>query len=128
MVTKVTSGIKISVNTTFEGIFYKNFKLLYSYNYEITIENQSKDLVQLNSRYWEIYDSLNFTEVIEGEGVVGKKPIIKPGDKYVYNSGCLLTSTIGAMSGFYHMINLSNSKVFQVEIPIFKLNAPFALN
>lgn len=51
MVQQVTSGIKISVNTHFEGTFYKNYKINYAFAYEITIENQSKDVVQLNSRY-----------------------------------------------------------------------------
>lgn len=128
MVTQITSGIKISVSSSFEGTYFKNYKLHYAFSYLITIENQSKDLVQLNSRHWEIFDSLNNIEIVDGEGVIGKKPVIKPGEKHSYSSGCLLSSPIGAMKGFYKMINLNTAKTFQVLIPAFKLCPPFALN
>ncbi|MEZ4786503.1 MAG: Co2+/Mg2+ efflux protein ApaG [Flavobacterium haoranii] len=128
MVTQITKGIKISVSTSFEGTYFKNYKIHYAFSYQITIENQSKDSVQLNSRHWEIYDALNNIEIVDGEGVVGKKPVIKPGEKHIYNSGCLLASPIGAMKGHYDMINFTSTKSFQVLIPTFKLSAPFALN
>ena len=72
LVTQITSGIKISVSSSFEGTYFKNYKLHYAFSYLITIENQSKDLVQLNSRHWEIFDSLNNIEIVDGEGVIGK--------------------------------------------------------
>ncbi|RKE98329.1 Co2+/Mg2+ efflux protein ApaG [Ichthyenterobacterium magnum] len=128
MVQQVTSGIKISVETTFEGTFYKNYKVHFAFGYKITIENQSKDSVQLNSRHWEILDALNNIEIIEGEGVIGKKPVLKPGESHTYNSGCLLTSPFGAMQGHYNMVNFTTTNKFKVIIPSFKLSAPFALN
>lgn len=128
MVQQVTRGIKISVETTFEGTFYKNYKVQFAFGYKVTIENQSKDSVQLNSRHWTILDALNNVEIIEGEGVIGKKPVLKPGESHTYNSGCLLTSPFGAMSGYYSMVNFSTTKKFKVIIPTFKLSAPFALN
>ncbi|MEH6537945.1 MAG: Co2+/Mg2+ efflux protein ApaG [Psychroserpens sp.] len=128
MVQQVTSGIKISVETSFEGTFYKNYKVHFAFGYNVTIENQSKDSVQLNSRYWRVLDALNNAEIIEGEGVIGKKPVLKPGESHTYNSGCLLTSPFGAMQGHYNMVNFSNTNKFKVIIPTFKLSAPFALN
>mgnify|MGYP003538591997 CR=1 FL=1 len=128
MVSQITRGIKISVLTSFEGTYFKNYKIHFAFSYEITIENHSKDSVQLISRHWEIFDSLNFTETVDGEGVVGQTPIIIPGDKYVYSSGCMLHSTIGAMKGFYTMLNFTTSENFEVQIPTFKLNVPFAIN
>ncbi|NHM01785.1 Co2+/Mg2+ efflux protein ApaG [Flavobacterium difficile] len=128
MNTQITSGIKISVATNFEGNYYKDYAILYAFSYEITIENLSTDIVQLQSRHWDIFDSLNFTESVDGEGVVGQTPIIIPGDKYVYSSGCMLHSTIGAMKGFYTMLNFTTSENFEVQVPTFKLNVPFAIN
>lgn len=128
MTTQVTKGIKISVNTNFEGTFFKNYKMHYAFGYTITIENQSKDTVQLTSRHWNIYDSLNDMETLDGEGVIGKKPIIQPGESHTYNSGCLLTSPIGAMNGHYNMNNLNTNEKFRVFIPTFKFSAQFALN
>ena len=87
MVQQVTRGIKISVETTFEGTFYKNYKMHYAFGYKVTIENQSKDSVQLMARHWKIYDSLNDTETVAGEGVIGKKPVLKPGESHTYSSG-----------------------------------------
>ncbi len=128
MVQQVTRGIKISVETTFEGTFYKNYKMHFAFGYRVTIENQSKDSVQLMARHWKIYDALNSPEIVDGEGVIGKKPVIKPGEKHTYSSGCLLTSPFGAMLGHYHMINFTTTKKFKVKIPAFKLSTPFALN
>lgn len=128
MVSQITRGIKISVLTSFEGTYFKNYKIHYAFTYQITIENQSKDSVQLNSRHWEIYDALNDLEMVDGEGVVGKKPVLKPGEAYTYSSGCLLSSPIGAMKGHFNMINFTSTRSFKVEIPTFKLGATFALN
>ncbi|MCC1483237.1 Co2+/Mg2+ efflux protein ApaG [Winogradskyella immobilis] len=128
MVQQVTSGIKISVETNFEGTFYKNYKVNFAFGYKVTIENQSKEIVQLNSRYWKILDALNNEEIVKGEGVIGEKPIISPGESHIYSSGCLLTSPFGSMHGYYNMVNLSNSKKIKVYIPSFKLSAPFSLN
>lgn len=128
MVQQITSGIKISVNTHFEGTFYKNYKIHFAFGYKVTIENQSKDSVQLTSRFWKIKDALNHTEIVEGEGVVGKKPVLLPGEKHVYSSGCLLSSPFGSMDGHYNMVNFTSTKKFKVNIPSFKLSAPFALN
>ena len=128
MVQQVTRGIKISVETNFEGTFYKNYKMHFAFGYRVTIENQSNDSVQLKSRHWRIFDSLNATEIVDGEGVIGEKPVLKPGESHTYNSGCLLASPIGAMEGHYSMVNFTTTKKFRVAIPQFKLSAPFALN
>ncbi|MEN9335065.1 MAG: hypothetical protein RLZZ500_52 [Bacteroidota bacterium] len=128
MVTQITKGIKISVSTVFEGTYFKNYKLHYAFSYEITIENHSKDSVQLLSRHWEIYDSLNELEVVDGEGVIGKKPVLKPGETHTYTSGCLLSSPHGAMHGWFNMVNFTTTRNFRVIVPAFRLNAPYALN
>ncbi len=128
MVQQVTKGIKISVETKFEGTFYKDYKIHYAFRYKIAIENQSKDSVQLNSRYWKIKDALNKAEVVSGEGVVGKKPVLKPGETHTYTSGCLLLSPFGAMKGYYRMVNFTTTKAFRVKVPSFRLSATHALN
>ena len=128
MVEQITKGIKISVQTFFDGILYDRYQVKYAFGYKITIENQSNDSVQLKSRFWKIKDALNKTETVEGEGVIGKKPVIKPGEKHIYQSGCLLNTPFGAMSGYYNMINFTSTRKFRVKIPSFKLSVPFALN
>ena len=128
MVTQITSGIKISVETSFEGTFFKDYKVHFAFGYEIIIENQSKLAVKLESRYWEINDALNLKETVEGDGVIGQQPIIYPGSGHTYNSGCVLSAPFGSMQGHYNMISLDTGKRFKVLIPKFDLSAPFAAN
>ncbi|MEO1485296.1 MAG: Co2+/Mg2+ efflux protein ApaG [Bacteroidota bacterium] len=128
MFTQITKGIKVSVQTTFEGTFFKNYKVHYAFGYTVTIENQSKNTVQLTARHWDIYDALKEMEMVDGEGVIGQKPVLKPGKSHTYSSGCLLASPMGAMKGYYQMVNLANAEDFEVEIPTFKFAAPFAIN
>lgn len=128
MVSQITRGIKISVLTTFEGTYFKNHKIHFAFSYEITIENQGKDSVQLISRHWEIFDSLNNIETVDGEGVIGQKPVLKSGESHTYSSGCLLSSPFGSMKGHFNMVNFTTTKNFKVIVPSFKLSAPFALN
>ncbi|MCH2655678.1 MAG: Co2+/Mg2+ efflux protein ApaG [Flavobacteriales bacterium] len=128
MLQLLTSGISVSVKVFFEGTYFKNYILNYSYAYHITIENEGKEAVQLQSRHWEIIDSLRPQTIIDGEGVVGKKPVIYPSKTFSYKSGSLISSSIGAMRGHYNFINLATTKKFKAYIPKFKLSPAFALN
>ena len=46
MVTQITKGIKISVLTSFEGTYFKNYRIHFAFSYQITIENQSKEILK----------------------------------------------------------------------------------
>jgi ApaG protein len=128
MIEQITKGIKISIETEFEGTFYKDDCIHYAFSYEVVIENQSNEVAQLIARKWDIMEALNENETIIGEGVVGEKPILIPGNRHTYSSGCVLKSPFGAMKGSYLMVNPTNSKQFKVTIPTFKLSASFAQN
>ena len=128
MFQQITKGIKISVKTVYNGIIYRGYVQHYAFSYFVTIKNNSKDTVQLLERFWVINDSLNETEYVEGEGVVGQTPVIKPNEEYNYRSNCFLISSVGSMSGRYKMINLKNNKEFLVEIPTFQLTTTPTLN
>ncbi len=128
MVEQITKGIKISVKTKYNGTSYRNNRLFYTFSYIITIKNTSTDTVKLTDRFWKINDSLNRTEIVSGEGVVGQTPTLKPNDIYTYSSGCFLESNMGSMNGFYTMINLETYDQFKVFIPTFQLTTPVLLN
>ncbi len=128
MVQQITKGIRICVKADYEGCFVQDRKLHYAFVYAIIIENQGKETVQLISRYWSIKDSLKNPTIVQGEGVVGEKPVLSPGEKHSYTSRCLLVSPIGAMSGHYVLINTATSQKIEVPIPLFNLSAEFALN
>lgn len=128
MIQQITKGIKISVITKFEGKRYQNLDMYYAFSYSITIENQSNNIVQLTDRHWNIFDSLNKVNIVEGEGVIGEKPVINPNESYTYSSHCLLISTMGAMNGYFNMINFTTTELFKVHIPTFHLIIPASLN
>ena len=124
----VTEGIKISVSTKFEEDLSSPCKCLYYFSYEIDIENNSGQEVQLLKRKWMIFDSIGDHLLVEGEGVVGNKPVISQNGRYTYESACKLNSSLGKMWGIYYMRRLSDGVDICVRIPEFQLAAPYRLN
>ncbi|QJC28420.1 Co2+/Mg2+ efflux protein ApaG [Enterobacteriaceae endosymbiont of Plateumaris braccata] len=92
----------------------------YVFAYTVTINNLGKKLLQLISRYWIITNGNGKKTQIHGEGVIGKKPYIKPGSDFKYTSGAILETPIGTMQGHYIMID-ENGNIFHVDIPVFRL-------
>ena len=92
----------------------------YYYLYEVTIQNKSRKKIKLLSRHWDISDGAGKKKQIDGDGVVGKNPIINPGEMFKYKSYCPLKTEFGFMSGFYTMKN-EDGDVFKVAIPEFPL-------
>ena len=128
MVTLTTFGIKISVENYYQADYSKPNQNKYIHSYRITIENQSDHTVQLLRRHWIITDSTGIVREVDGEGVIGKKPVLEPGSTYQYESWCPLTSALGKMEGTFLMQNESNKAQFRVRVPEFQLIAPFKLN
>ena len=128
MVQQITKGIKISVEVVYDGPLQRNHFSYHNFSYYITIENKSLETVQLTDRFWKIYDSLNYTQIVEGEGVVGQTPVLVPEDPYRYKSGCFLLSSFGAMSGYYKMLNVETQQIFDVAIPTFQLSTHISSN
>ena len=128
MIQQITEGVKISVQSNFESSYFDGESLQFRFNYFIEIENNNPHSVQLISRKWTILDTLNRSEIIEGIGVVGQQPVIKPFESYRYDSGCGLKGPMGSMKGIYRMVRLSDQHIFEVIIPNFRLCAEFTQN
>jgi ApaG protein len=94
----------------------------YLWSYEITIANDSEEIIQLLNRYWRITDMTSHVEEVRGPGVVGLQPLIKPGKKFSYTSFCQLVTPQGTMEGQYEMQTLEETRFF-VPIPKFVLAA-----
>ncbi len=80
--------------------------------------------MQLLSRYWNITDGIGRVQEVRGPGVVGAQPVIAPGEKFQYTSGCPLETASGYMSGRYQMMSASGES-FEAEIPAFLLESPY---
>lgn len=128
MVTKITEGVKVSVETIYQPEYSNPVNDYFMFAYRIKIENMGEYTVQLMSRKWIIFDSNGTTREVEGEGVVGQQPVIEPGENHEYVSGCNLKTDIGTMKGSYEMIRVVDGQKFQVKIPEFQLITPYKLN
>jgi ApaG protein len=128
MVKQVTDGVRITVETCYEERYSDVDSGNFVFTYKITIENTNDFPVQLLSRHWDIFDSNGELTTVDGEGVVGKQPVLHPGEYYNYESACNLKTTIGRMSGYYNMVRVPDNKKLRVEIPEFELMVPFMLN
>ena len=95
--------------------------------YRVRIENHGYETVQLLKRHWIITDGDGQVRHVEGEGVVGEQPVLKPGESFEYTSGCPLSTPVGTMRGSYQMQTV-NRALLQVEIPEFTLAVPSAIN
>lgn len=128
MVTQITDGVKVSVQTEYHPDYSSPKQSHYAFTYKVRIENGSAYTVQLLSRHWFIYDSCGIITEVKGDGVIGKQPILEPGDVHEYVSGCNIKSDIGKMKGTYTMERVMDGKKFSVIIPEFKLIVPYRLN
>ena len=123
MYSKTTRGIAVSVDSFFledqslpaEGHFV--------WAYKVRIENQSLDTVQLKRRHWRITDSHGRVQEVQGAGVVGEQPVLRPGDSFEYTSGTPLPTSSGIMMGSY-LMESDNGEAFDVAIPAFSLDSP----
>ena len=75
------------------------------------------------ARHWIITDGLGRVEHVEGPGVVGDQPTLRPGQRYSYTSGCPLPTTSGSMVGEYRMVT-DLGEQFDIAIPAFSLDLP----
>jgi ApaG protein len=91
--------------------------------YQVRIENQGAVTVQLKTRHWVITDARGHVEHVRGPGVVGKQPLLGPGESFEYTSGCPLTTPSGFMGGTYRMVT-SDGETFDVVVPTFSLDSP----
>ncbi len=128
MVTQTTKGIKVSVETFYQPEYSRPLDNEFMFAYRVTIENTTEHTIKLISRHWHIVEASGMKREVEGLGVVGKQPVIEPGQQHQYLSGCRLRTSLGKMYGSYLMERQADAKQFTVQIPEFMLAAPFLSN
>lgn len=123
-----TLGVEVRVEVFYQLDYSHPLQHEYMFAYRITLENHNSFTVQLLRRKWHIFDSIGEQREVDGDGVIGQQPVLKPGEKFQYVSGCNLRSEMGKMWGYYTLINLYDHKEFQVKIPAFQMIAPMKLS
>jgi len=92
----------------------------YVFAYHITIRNIGSKSARLMHRHWLITNADAKVEEVQGDGVVGEQPMIKPGEEHVYSSFCVLDTPLGCMQGTYQMLGEDGQR-FNADIPVFTL-------
>lgn len=128
MVSAITKGIQVSVETTYQPDFSNPQQHHHVFTYKVRIENKSNHTVQLLRRRWEIFDAAESRKIVEGDGVVGQQPILEPGETHTYVSGCNLKSGMGKMRGAFTLEKLRDGQLWEVVIPEFQLIATLFQN
>lgn len=128
MVSKISEGVEISVETFFQSDYSNPVNGEYMFAYRITIENHNNFTIKLLRRHWHIFDSNGEHREVEGDGVVGVQPVLQPGEHYQYVSGCNLRTEMGRMYGSYQMENQLTKQLFSVNIPAFDMIVPAKMN
>ena len=123
-----TNGITVMVETSYLPLHSDPRAERFVFAYYITIENGSNQTVQLQRRHWFITDGAGQVREVEGEGVIGQKPILAPGASHSYQSYCELDTDIGKMHGNYLMQRQADLEMLEVIIPEFVLTVPARLN
>mgnify|MGYP006269994927 FL=1 len=125
MYTAITRNIQITVMPQFVAERSEPDEGQFFWAYTIEITNLGRETVQLTARHWIITNGNGVVEEVQGPGVVGEQPVIPPGESFRYTSGCPLTTPSGIMVGTYRMLDAAGLP-FEVEIPAFSLDSPFA--
>ncbi|HMS26097.1 MAG TPA: Co2+/Mg2+ efflux protein ApaG [Burkholderiaceae bacterium] len=94
----------------------------YVFAYTITIKNVGNVAAQLISRHWVIVDANGRSEEVQGLGVVGQQPLLKPGEAFEYSSGTRFHTPTGTMHGSYFCVAEDGAR-FEVPIDEFMLIA-----
>ncbi len=128
MQTKITEGVRISVEVFYQPDYSQPTSGDYMFAYRITITNESDYAVKLLSRKWTIVDANGISREVAGDGVVGQQPVIESGASHQYVSGSQIKTEIGKMYGTYLMQRTFDDSKFTVHIPEFQLIAPYKLN
>lgn len=123
---KATEGIRVHVQPRFSLADSDPSDGTFVFSYHVSMANEGDKPAQLLFRHWRIHDSVGEDAEVDGEGVVGEQPFLRPGEAHEYKSYCVLRSPMGYMEGYYTFVRPSGER-FRVEVPRFHLNGPLVL-
>jgi len=116
-----TQGVRVGANAFYLPDESTPEDNEYVFGYRIVILNDSTRTVTLLSRHWDLIDGQGGLRVVEGEGVVGQKPKLAPGEAFKYHSFAVLPTPWGTMEGTYTLRAEDNNEQFKAAIGRFYL-------
>ena len=124
--TATTRGIEVGVETFYLEEQSDPGAGTWVWAYRVRIANGGTQTVQLLRRTWRITDARGKLSLVEGPGVVGETPVLRPDEAFEYTSGTPLPTPSGFMEGSYHMKVLDTGETFDAAVPAFSLDSPHA--
>jgi len=116
--------IKVTVDATYQGRAVSAHEAYRVWSYDVVIENCGRFPIQIVSRCWQLIDENGIIKEVSGEGVVGKQPVIPPGQSFCYTSFANVRTVCGMVVGKYYVKNVNTKEEFIVDIPAFSLDNP----
>jgi len=120
-------GIQVEVDTLYVESESDPDNNRFVFAYTITIRNVGAMAAKLLTRHWVIRDANGKVQEVQGDGVVGEQPHLKPGEGFQYTSGTMLETSMGTMGGSYLLIT-DEGEEFKAPIADFLLSAPRTLH
>lgn len=114
---EVSENVKVAVTSSYRPERSDAALDKHCFAYNIRITNESKQSIQLVSRRFEIQTiGSSNKDVVQGPGVTGRQPILKPGESFEYTSTAPLsvkpmldkTPAVARMQGEYNFVVLSD--------------------
>lgn len=99
----------------------------HAFAYTVAMVNESSVAVQLISRHWLIEEADGRVVEVKGLGVVGKQPLLQPGEAFEYTSGSQLRTPTGTMRGSYFFVAEDGHR-FDAPIGAFDLSVQRTLH
>ena len=123
----VTRNVRVHVESEFAPGRSSPAENKWFFLYTIRITNEGAETVTLLSRHWIITDAMGEVREVRGPGVVGKQPVLEPGEAFQYTSRCVLKTSTGVMHGTYQMVT-GDGEQFDAEIAPFALHGPYTVH
>ena len=123
----VTNNVRVEVESQYAPEHSHPFQHQWFFHYTVRISNEGDETIQLLTRHWITSDAPGHTEEFKGPGVVGKQPVLRPGESFQYTSGCPLPTSTGIMRGTYQMVT-EDGNPFDIEIAPFALHEPYTVH
>jgi ApaG protein len=123
----VTRGVRVHVESEYAPERSDPARNEWFFLYTVRITNEGAEAVQLLTRHWIITDGTGHVEEVRGPGVVGKQPVLEPGQSFEYTSGCPLSTPFGVMEGTYQMVAQGGER-FDAKIAPFTLSEPYTVH
>jgi len=123
----VNEDIRVDVDTLYVESESDPDNNKFVFAYTITIRNVGAMAAKLLTRHWVIRDANGKVQEVQGDGVVGEQPHLKPGEGFQYTSGTMLETSMGTMGGSYILVT-DDGEEFKAPIADFLLSAPRILH